>query len=181
MPCIHQHQLSHPHKHSTATHAICCHSHPVIMATAVSSYTHTHAHRVSCPAIPTLSHTHTACVTFPQPHRINHISPRILNTPICLRDSDTPRTLSLSTSPSDPGRHLHPTQKQPIASSPSTTCTRQASILPPTCILTVTHIICVTQTVVTTNHPQTLTSSCVLEAPTGLPAQNHLSSVPCSL
>ena len=89
-----QHQLSLSHEHSSATHAICVsHSHSRVFL---------HTHRVSCPAIPTLS----VCLTYtmlmsPSPIHTQDRSNASKNpyTPTCLKDSDT---LSLSISPQWP-------------------------------------------------------------------------------
>ena len=174
VPHTHQHQLSYCPK------TLLCHT-CYLLSLTPSHHGHSRVflHRMSCPAIPTLglSHTHIAYVTFPQPHTGSNISknPYIL---ICLRDSNTNRTLSLSTSR---GCHLHlPPHTNNRHPSPSITHTHQSVIMPPTYKLTVCHARHLYHTDCGHPSPQTLTSSYVPGVPTGLPTQSPPSSVPCS-
>ena len=129
-----------------------------------------------------LSHTHTAYVTI-HTHTQDWSYLQESLHPIHLKDSDTHRTSSLSTIPRNQGCHRHVHTHTPTHTTlPSITRSHQAIIVPPTDIysVSVTHVICVTQTVAIPPAPtQTLTSSYALGAPTGLPVQNPPSSVPC--
>ena len=169
-----------PHEHYCHT---CCVTLPVLMATAGFSDIRCHVHHLHTQSV---SHTHCLC-HHPHSHTglVIHLQESLH--PIHLKDSDTHRTSSLSTIPRNQGchRHLHThthTHTQSPSSLPSITRSHQAIIVPPTDIysVSVTHVICVTQTVAIPPAPtQTLTSSYALGAPTGLPVQNPPSSVPC--
>lgn len=126
-----QHQLSLPHKHSSATHAACV---PHTQSRPRQGLlTHTQG-VMSCDShTPSLPHTHSAYVTFPHPRTRSviclqepldpHLSPGLRH---------TRRTLSLSTSPRDPAAPSTSTHKQPIIPYPSHTQTVIA--LPTDCL-----------------------------------------------
>lgn len=127
------------------------------------------------------SHTHGLCPLPPSTHRIRSNISENPYTPICLRDSNTNRTLSLSTSPCNSSCHLHlPPHTQtthhpfPIYHT-HTSGSHHASHI---------HNSLSRTSSCHTDHghpsPQTLTSSYVPGVPTGLPAQSPPSSVPCS-
>ena len=123
-----------PYKHWSATHAICV-THPVFLATAGSPYTHP---KVSCPTVPTLSVqlTHPLLMS---PSVFTHRSRSLQKSLhlVCLRDSDTHSTHSLSASPSNPGCHLHThTAHHPFPIYHTDT---SAVMVPPTYILSVCH------------------------------------------
>lgn len=133
-----------PHEHYT-----CCVTLPILMTTAGFSDTH----RVSCPPSPhSVSHTHCLCHhPYSYTGLVIHLQESLH--PIRLKDSGTHRTSSLSTIPRNPGchRHLHTHTHTAQSSLPSITRSHQAIIMPPTDIysVSVTHVICVTQTVAT--------------------------------
>ena len=133
-----------------------------------------------------LSHTHTAYVTIHTHTQDWSYTFKNPYTPSILR---TQTLIGPAASPPFPGTkaatatytHTH-THTQSPSSLPSITRSHQAIIVPPTdrYSVSVTHVICVTQTVAIPPAPtQTLTSSSALGAPTGLPVQNPPSSVPC--
>lgn len=143
MPHTHQHQLSHLPK------TLICHTCYLLSLTpSHHGLSRVFLHRMTCPAIPTLglSHTHIAYVTFPQSHTesVKHHQESLHPHPSQgFKHQQDPQLFHQSWLPPLPS-HTH---KQP-SSLPiyhtHTSVSHHASH-----IQTVTHVICVTQTVAT--------------------------------